>query len=34
MNDLYAAVDWLRERQERIENRLAGQHLAEGDLVL
>ena len=34
MNDVYAAVDWLRERQEQIENRLAGQHLAEGDLVL
>ena len=33
-NNLYAAMDWLRERQERIENRLAKRHLAEGALVL
>ena len=33
-NDLYAAMDWLRERQEAIEQRLATQHLAEGSLVL
>ena len=28
-NDLYAAMDWLRERQDAIEQRLATQHLAE-----
>ena len=33
-NDLYAAIDWLRERQDAIEQRLAAQHLAEGSLVL
>ncbi len=33
-NDLYAAMDWLRERQDTIEQRLATQHLAEGSLVL
>ena len=33
-NDLYAAMDWLRERQDAIEQRLATQHLAEGSLVL
>ena len=33
-NDLYAAMDWLRERQDAIEQRLASQHLAEGSLVL
>jgi Transposase len=32
-DDLYAALDWLSERQERIEARLARRHLAEGDLV-
>lgn len=32
-DDLYAALDWLGERQERIEQRLARRHLAEGDLV-
>jgi hypothetical protein len=31
---LYAALDWLGERQERIEGRLARRHLAEGTLVL
>ena len=31
---LYAAMDWLLERQERIENKLAERHLAEGTLVL
>jgi hypothetical protein len=33
-DDLYAAMDWLVERQEMIEARLAAQHLAEGTLVL
>ena len=33
-HDLYAAMDWLAQRQERIENRLAGRHLREGSLVL
>jgi hypothetical protein len=32
-DDLYAALDWLAERQERIEQRLARRHLANGDLV-
>jgi hypothetical protein len=32
-DDLYAALDWLAERQERIERRLARRHLADGDLV-
>jgi hypothetical protein len=32
--EMYAAMDWLLERQERIENRLAERHLAEGTLVL
>lgn len=29
-DDLYAAMDWLLTRQERIENRLAARHLGEG----
>ena len=33
-NDLYAAMDWLLERQERIEAALAGRHLHDGTLVL
>jgi hypothetical protein len=33
-DDLYAAMDWLLERQPRIEKRLAAQHLPEGALVL
>src|SRR5208337_1274639 len=33
-DDLYQAMDWLRERQERIEQKLAARHLAEGGLVL
>jgi hypothetical protein len=33
-DDLYAALDWLLERQERIEKRLARRHLAAGELVL
>jgi Transposase DDE domain len=33
-DDLYAALDWLLERQARIEERLARRHLADGELVL
>jgi len=33
-DDLYAAMDWLVERQERIEGRLARRHLQDGELVL
>ena len=33
-DDLYAAMDWLLERQERIEGRLARRHLQDGELVL
>jgi hypothetical protein len=33
-DDLYAALDWLSERQQRIEDRLARRHLEEGELVL
>jgi Transposase DDE domain len=33
-DDLYAAMDWLLDRQERIEKKLAGRHLKEGGLVL
>ncbi|MCP3882564.1 MAG: transposase, partial [Sulfitobacter sp.] len=33
-DDLYAAMDWLLERQERIEARLAKRHLREDALVL
>jgi hypothetical protein len=33
-DDLYAAMDWLIERQERIEDRLARRHLSDGELVL
>jgi len=33
-NDLYATMDWLLERQERIEAALAGRHLHDGTLVL
>ena len=33
-DDLYAAMDWLYERQERIEDRLARRHLKDGELVL
>jgi transposase len=32
--ELYAAMDWLLERQGRIEKRLAGRHLDEGQQVL
>jgi hypothetical protein len=33
-DDLYAAMDWLCARQERIEQRLARRHLTEGEPVL
>lgn len=32
-DDLYAALDWLGERQERIEKRLARRHVGDGELV-
>ena len=32
--DLYAAMDWLLERQEFIEKKLAARHLSEGSLAL
>ena len=32
--ELYAAMDWLIERQDKIEKRLAKRHLKEGGLVL
>jgi transposase len=33
-DDLYSAMDWLLERQDAIEKRLAARHLREGGLVL
>ena len=33
-DDLYAAMDWLLERQDAIERRLARRHLTDGALVL
>jgi transposase/ribosomal protein L35 len=33
-DDLYQAMDWLLERQERIEKKLAARHLGEGCLAL
>ena len=33
-DDLYAAMDWLLERQEGVEDRLAKRHLKDGTLVL
>jgi hypothetical protein len=33
-DDLYAAMDWLLERQDRIQKRLADRHLALGAMVL
>jgi len=33
-DDVYAAMDWLAERQAGIEGRLARRHLVDGDLVL
>lgn len=33
-NELYAAIDWLGERQEHVEKMLARKHLHDGTLVL
>jgi len=33
-DDLYEAMDWLLERQDRIEKKLAERHLKEGGMVL
>lgn len=33
-DELYAAMDWLLERQARIEDRLAKRHLRDGEMVL
>jgi transposase len=33
-DDLYAAMNWLLDRQGQIEKKLAARHLANGDLVL
>jgi transposase len=33
-NDIYAAMDWLVARKDRIEGKLASRHLGEGSLVL
>jgi transposase len=33
-DDLYLAMDWLLERQARIEDRLAARHLVDGEMVL
>jgi transposase len=33
-DDLYEAMDWLSDRQDRIEKKLAARHLEEGGLVL
>jgi transposase len=33
-NELYAAMDWLLERQRALETKLAKRHLTEGGLVL
>jgi hypothetical protein len=33
-NDLYAALDWLLKRQDRIEKKLAKRHLEDGAVVL
>jgi transposase len=33
-DDLYAAMDWLLARQDRIQKKLAARHLQEGGLVL
>jgi transposase len=33
-DDLYRAMDWLLERQGRLEDRLARRHLHDGELVL
>jgi transposase len=33
-DDLYAAMDWLFQRQDQIEDRLAARHLCDGEMVL
>jgi hypothetical protein len=33
-DDLYGAMDWLLERQDTVEDRLAARHLADGEMVL
>ncbi len=33
-DDLYAAMDWLLDRQDPIEDRLAARHLHDGEMVL
>ena len=33
-DDLYSAMDWLYQRQDRIEKKLAGKHLSEGGHAL
>jgi len=33
-DDLYAAMDWVLKRQERIERSLASKHLSDGSLLL
>src|SRR6266850_1026175 len=33
-DDLYAAMDWLLARQDRIQKKLASRHLSEGGMVL
>jgi hypothetical protein len=34
VHELYDVMDWLLERQTRIENKLAKTHLKDGTLVL
>jgi hypothetical protein len=34
VHQLYAAMDWLLQRQTRIENKLAKKHLQDGQLIL
>jgi hypothetical protein len=33
-DDLYGAMDWLLDRQEQVEGRLARRHLKDGELAL
>ncbi|MGV7852886.1 IS1634 family transposase, partial [Mycobacterium kansasii] len=33
-DDLYAAMDWVLQRKDAIETKLAARHLANGTLVL
>ena len=33
-DDLYAAMDWLAQRQQALESKLAARHLQEGSLIL